>query len=94
MGADVWLEQRNWGPTEVHGEGITAANGAFRFPVLRLPIVEGCWGVGPQFFAVADSGPYIGELGINMQVVQGWQDGSLIADLSALLFVVDQPAAP
>lgn len=92
--ADVWLEQRDWGALRIHGGGISDADGTFLFPATELPIIEGCWGVGPQFYAVADTGEVVGEVGANMAVVRGWQDGTGIADLHSLSFVVDRPTTP
>jgi hypothetical protein len=79
--ASVWLEQRDWGPTVVHGSGTTDADGIFRFTAAAVPIVEGCWAIGPQFFAVAHLGELYAEDGANMEIVQAWLDGSSVADL-------------
>ncbi|MEQ1507175.1 MAG: hypothetical protein ABMB14_33410, partial [Myxococcota bacterium] len=81
-GAEVWLEQRDWGPTEIHGSGLADDAGRFRFAVTEVPIVAGCWGIGPQFWASASHGGATGEVAVNMQVVMAWLDGSGVADLS------------
>jgi hypothetical protein len=77
--APVWLEQRDWGPTVVHGSGTTGDDGTFRFHVVEVPIVEGCWAVGPQLFAVAHLGELHAEDGANMEIVTAWLDGSPVA---------------
>ncbi|HHO49939.1 MAG TPA: hypothetical protein ENK18_03485 [Deltaproteobacteria bacterium] len=83
-GAEVWLEERDWGPTVVRGSGLSHEDGAFLFEIEQVPIIEGCWGIGPQFHVVADDGLRIGEIPVNMQIVFAWLDGSLEANAAGL----------
>jgi hypothetical protein len=74
--AEVWLEQRDWGPLTVHGDGWTDASGRFSFSAVDVPIVEGCWAIGPQFYVAALLGELYAEDGANMEIVQAWLDGT------------------
>lgn len=90
-GAAVWLEERDWGPTTVRGEGVSAADGTFLFEIEQVPIVEECWGIGPQFHIVAEDGLRIGEIPVNMQIVFAWLDGTLVADTDGLPCLIREP---
>ncbi|MBX2797335.1 MAG: hypothetical protein KTR31_06705 [Myxococcales bacterium] len=86
---DVWLEERNWSPHTVHGEGTTDDEGRFYFDIEQVPIVEECWGIGPQFFLAADDGSSGGEIPANMHIVWAWLDGTYEADISGLPCVLE-----
>lgn len=81
----VWVEQRHWGPTVVHGTGTTDTEGRYQFEASEMPIVDGCWGTGPQFFGVASDGTQRTELEINYALVTAWLGGTERVDLSDLL---------
>ncbi|MEZ4235160.1 MAG: hypothetical protein R3F59_03160 [Myxococcota bacterium] len=81
-GAVARLETRDWGPVTVHGAGTTVDDGSFDFLALDVPIVEGCWAIGPQFYVVVEEGALYGEDGANPEVVRAWLDGTYVADLS------------
>lgn len=86
--ADVWLELRNWGPLQVQGEGSTDDDGRFSFTAWEVPIVEGCWAIGPQFYLVAESGDVTGDQGVNMTLVRAWQDGTAADGIQV---TIDEP---
>jgi hypothetical protein len=88
--AEVWLEERAWMPTSVHGEGWTDAEGHFAFEVTGVPIVEDCWGWAALFHVVGERDDASGEIDVNMQIVRAWQDGSFVADVSNLDFVLER----
>lgn len=81
-GMEVWLEERNWTPLNSHGETVTDENGRYELALTDLPIVEGCWGIGPQFYVVSEDGPAWCEVPANMQLVIAWLDETLEADIS------------
>ncbi len=87
----MWLEERNWRPTTIHGHGTTDDLGNFLFEIDEIPIVEGCWGIGPQFYVVGEDGSRIGEIPVNMQIVFAWLDETLAADVMGLPLVVQEP---
>jgi hypothetical protein len=89
-GPDVWLEERAWMPTSIHGEGVTDDEGRFSFDVVEVPIVEECWGWAALFSVVGEHADASGEIDANMQIVRGWQDGTNIADVSKLPFVLER----
>lgn len=81
-GVDVWLEERNWTPPNSHGEAVTGADGRYELPLTDVPIVENCWGIGPQFFVMSEQGVATCEVPANMQLVIAWLDETLEADIS------------
>lgn len=88
-GIDVWLEERNWTPLNSHGEGRTDGTGRFRLELTDVPIVEGCWGIGPQFYVVSEAGAAACEVPANMQLVIAWLDDTLEADISGYPCVLE-----
>lgn len=82
----VWVEERSWMPGTVFGEGQTGPNGRVEFEIHDVPIVEGCWGVGPQFWTVISGGSGEAELPSNPLVVGAWLEGSKAIDLSGIAF--------
>ncbi|MEQ1571919.1 MAG: hypothetical protein ABMA64_40200 [Myxococcota bacterium] len=84
--AEVRLEERNWSPLAVYGVGHTDEDGFAWFEATALPIVEGCWGIGPQFYMVVDTTSHLAEVGANPTVVSAWLDGTLEADFSSFSF--------
>lgn len=83
-GAEVWLEERNWRPTTVHGQGQADAQGRYRFEATELPIIEGCWGWATGFFVVARQGDAIAEHPLNSKIVSAWLDGGTQIDVDPL----------
>ena len=79
---EVWLEERNWTPRNRHGTGVTDDSGRFEFELHDVPIVEDCWGIGPQFYLMSASGVRTCEVPANMHIVIAWLDESLYADIS------------
>lgn len=86
-GASARLEERSWMPGTVFGAGDSDDAGEVWFDAVAVPIVEGCWAVGPQFYLVVDAGGAVGEAPANATVVGAWLDGTLEADFSA--FVIE-----
>ncbi|HHO53227.1 MAG TPA: hypothetical protein ENK18_20725 [Deltaproteobacteria bacterium] len=84
VGAEVWLEERNWSPGMVHGQGQTDASGAYQLDATALPIVEGCWGWATGFFLVARLGEATAELPLNSKIISAWLDGATEAEVEVL----------
>ena len=78
----VWLEERNWTPLNSHGEAVTDERGRYHLSLTDVPIVEDCWGTGPQFYVVSEQGRARCEVPANMQLVIAWLDETLEADIS------------
>jgi hypothetical protein len=79
-GVEVWLEERAWAPTTVHGQGMTDADGRFTFPATGMPIVEKCWGFAALFYIVAQDLESYGEIDANYPIVSAWLQGESVAD--------------
>ena len=83
-GVTVRLEERNWEPGTVHGEGVTDASGRYSFTATGMPIIEGCWGWATGFYVVADDGSRTAEWGVNSVVTGAWSRGDATIDLTGI----------
>lgn len=77
---EVWLDERAWVPTTIHGQGMTDADGRFAFPATELPIVERCWGFAALFHIVAQDLESYGEIDANYPIISAWLAGDTFAD--------------
>ena len=88
-GVEVWLEERAWEPTTVHGQGMTDADGHFAFPATALPIVEQCWGFAALFNIVAQDLESYGEIDANYPIISAWLAGEAVADFEVRPVVLE-----
>ena len=88
-GVEVWLEERAWAPTTVHGQGMTDADGHFTFPATGMPIVEQCWGFAALFHIVAQDLERYGEIDANYPIVSAWLAGEPVADFEVRPVVLE-----
>jgi hypothetical protein len=93
-GADVWVEERNWAPGTIHGQGTTGADGTFAFSILDLPIVEGCWGTAVQFYLAGESAGLQGDKPVNPPIIGAWNDGSMQVELADFPLVLEEATTP
>lgn len=82
-GAQVWLEERNWKPGQVHGEGTADGAGRFAFDAFDLPVVEGCWGSAVSYWLVGETGTLWGEKPMNPGLSAAVESGATTVDLGA-----------
>lgn len=87
VGVEVWIEERSWFH-EIYGRGISEVDGAYAFDVFDVPMVDGCLGVGPQFFAVGEGAEGWGEVEGNFPLSMAWLDGTHVADFRYRTIVV------
>jgi hypothetical protein len=88
-GVEVWLEERAWAPTTVHGQGMTDADGHFTFPATGMPIVEQCWGFAALFHLVAQDLERYGEIDANYPIVSAWLANETVADFEVRPVVLE-----
>jgi hypothetical protein len=88
-GVEVWLEERAWAPTTVHGQGMTDADGRFTFPATAMPIVEQCWGFAALFYIAAQDLESYGEIEANYPIVSAWLEGETVADFEVRPVVLE-----
>jgi hypothetical protein len=79
-GVEVWLDERAWVPTTIHGQGMTDSEGHFEFPATELPIVERCWGFAALFHIAAQDLEAYGEIDANYPIISAWLAGEPVAD--------------
>lgn len=89
----VWVEERDWNPGKVHGTGLTDQAGHFDLALSDLPLIEGCWSIGPRFFVAAEEDTLVCEVPADTQLVIAWLDSTLDADLSGYPCVLADPDA-
>jgi hypothetical protein len=95
-GADTTLEveDRGWTPGLILGTATTDAYGAFTMTLTDVTSVEDCWGTLLNYVLIGErdafGGPEAGELGINTPLYNAIQDGTLLADLGALPFTLEE----
>jgi hypothetical protein len=79
-GVEVWLDERAWVPTTIHGQAMTDADGHFAFPATELPIVERCWGFAALFHIAAQDLEAYGEIDANYPIISAYLANESVAD--------------
>jgi hypothetical protein len=92
-GASVRIENREWEAGTVYGTGTTDAMGVFTIAASQMVLVEDCLGFLGHY-AVAERDDDYGEAGINSAVFTAVDQGTFVADLSAVPIDLEEPTTP
>jgi hypothetical protein len=91
--ATVRIEDRVWSPGTIYGTDLTDGSGVFSILAADLVSVEDCWGqLG--YYAVAERDDTSGEAGINSALFTAIDQGTFVADISAIPIDLEEPTTP